>query len=146
METTVAEPMEMYAFVCYNNYRKENTFKIEYISADLEEAKRAAAVAAKKEIPRFQESCKYYVDASAASAGQVKINTRVREHNIFPANTIIVEYNLVFVSVNVDECDEDCPPEYEIQCEDCMVYSVVKLPPAADVGQDMIDESLLIDV
>jgi hypothetical protein len=131
----------MYAFILYDNSHKENTFEIKYVSTDLEETKRAAFSAAKKSIPKFQDACQYYVND--INDGETKINTKIGEHHVFPINEIMVEYSLVFVK-NITE-NPNYRPRYEIQCKDCMVYSVVKIEPvAAPMPEDTIDETFII--
>lgn len=133
----------MFAFVLYNNYRKENTFEIKYISPDVTKVKRAAFHAAKSDIPSFEKTSEYYKEKEGNYG--IKINTRVREHNVLPKNQIIVEYNLVFVKVYGNE-SEDEEVDYEIVLQDSMVYAVIELSPNPETEDfDPIDDTILIN-
>ena len=95
----------MYAVVRYNNYRKEQEFKIILISDDINYSKKIA----------FHNAKKMLSDSS------YKLTTDIQEHYLIPSNKIIIEY----MKVKVEEYKKN---KFKIISTHSTVFSVIELP------------------
>jgi hypothetical protein len=116
----------MFAVVEYNNYRKEQNFKVITFTEDVEYAKKIAFNNAKKDIPKDSDSI-------------YKITNDIEECHLYPVNKTIINYSIISV--------EKYKNGFKINYSISKVYSVIEmedyLKKESIEKVDDIDESLL---
>ena len=121
----------MYAVVEYNNYRKEQFFKVILTTEDVEYAKRVAFHYAKKEIKEDKKDC-------------YKITTEISECYLYPENKCIVQYTMIRVKpIQIRK-----ETAYKIQATYSTVHAVIQIDPPPvldDIHIPEIDTNLLCE-
>jgi hypothetical protein len=117
----------MYAVVEYNDYRKEQSFKVITATNDAEYAKKIAFQYAKKNIPTCNNNSIY------------KITTKMENQYLTPINKTIIAYKIIEVDKN--------KKGFKIKSTFSSVYAVIELNKIEiqDEAIAEIDTSLICD-
>lgn len=113
----------MYGVVKYNNYRKEVTFKVIYVTDNLDEAKNIAFHQAKLEIPSDDDNI-YKITSIEDTCPYVQ-----------SLNKSIIQYRVI--------CVLEYKQKYKFEFSETTIYSVIEMPKKPIVED--IDLSLLCD-
>ena len=115
----------MYAIVEYEDYRKEQKFKVISTTDDIDRAIKIAFQNAKKKIPNQIDESIY------------KITTKIENEYLQPMNKTIISYRII----NVKEFKK----KFKISCQYSTVYAVIELEKDSMENIEEIDTSFICD-